>query len=118
MRIHPAPLLACTLAIAALGGPALAGPSLNTVEVRVSSEGLDLTSQAGAEQFLQRLSQAATQACGGAPDSSPLVKDAARRFRQCRLTAVAVAVGNSRSPKVWRAFTATLQADSRRLAAF
>jgi UrcA family protein len=118
MRIRPIPLLACTLALAAFGRPALADPGLSRVEVHVSSEGLDLASQAGADQFLQRLSRAATEACGGAPDGSPLIKRPVRKFRQCRIAALAAAVAGSRSRMVWREFGATLEAESVRLAGF
>jgi len=101
-------LLPCALAIGALGaGPALAGPTINTVEIRVSSAGLDLNTRAGADQFLLRLWRAATAACGGLPDTSPLVKEPNRAFRLCRAKALTEALANSHSPWLTRQIAVT-----------
>jgi UrcA family protein len=78
---------------------------LTTIQIRVSSKGLDLTTEAGATQFLDRLSRAASAACGGYPDPSPIITDAPRRFRLCREKAVAGAVAQSQSELLKRQLT-------------
>ena len=118
MRFRPAPLLACALALTALGRPALADPGLNKTEIRVSSEGLDLATQAGADQYLERLARAAAKVCGETRDTSPVVRDAARKFRHCQAMALTETVGRSRSSMVRREFAAKLEAGSLRLAKF
>jgi UrcA family protein len=113
MRICPAPLLACSLILTGIGGPALADPGVNRVEIRVSSHGLDLTKPEGAEQFLQRLSRAATTACGETRDTSPLLQGGARRFRRCQTAALSTAVAGSRSEMVLRTFAARRAGENR-----
>lgn len=112
--------LAAALAIAACGdaaGPAQARSNLTTIQIRVSSAGMDLTTEAGADAFLKRLSRAATNACGGYPDSSPHITDAQQRFRACRAKALAGAVEQSQSAMLQRRFAARLNAATPRLAA-
>jgi len=114
--MHISRLLACVLAVAGYGLSAQAGP-IGAVQVRVSTEGLDLTTTAGADAALARLSRAATQACGGTPDGSPLINNAARKFELCRARAVAGAVAQSRSPVLQTRFAASHEGQVLRLAA-
>ncbi|WP_372781772.1 UrcA family protein [Phenylobacterium sp.] len=112
MTRHLALFAAAAAVMAALSCPASAAradPRSETVSIRVSSEGLDLTTAAGADHFLDRLSKAAILACG-APDFSPLMKDARRDLRHCRAVALAGAAARSRWPLVPRRFAARPEA--------
>jgi UrcA family protein len=107
---------ASAIAVSSLGAhSAKAGPHMETVSIRVSSEGLDLTSPSGADEFLKRLSRAAHKACG-APDFSPLMTGADRDLRDCRAHALADAVAQSHWPLVHRQFAARPEARIVRLA--
>ena len=113
-------LMACALTLAASGGGvAAAAPAagLNQVEIRVSSDGLDLATQAGADQFLQRLYRAATLACGSTPDASPLVANPVQKFEFCRANAIAEAIEQSRAPLIRRQVPGIRQNPTRRMAA-
>ena len=118
MSKHLSLVLAFASAIAASSfgaGAANAGPHMETVSIPVSSEGLDLTSPTGADEFIRRLSRAASKACG-TPDFSPLMADAARDLRGCRAHALADAVTQSHWPLVHRQFAARPEARLVRLA--
>ncbi len=113
-------LATCAFTLAASGGGlAAAAPAggPNQVEIRVSSDGLDLTTQAGADQFLQRLYRAATIACGTTPDASPLVANPVRKFEFCRANAIADAIDQSRAPLIRRQVPSVRQNPARRMAA-
>jgi UrcA family protein len=107
MQRHISLLVAAALGASALAPAAHAEPDVRTMSVRVTSAGLDLTTEAGAGLFLKRLSRAATEACGGQPDSSPLATSAAKRFETCRSEALSTAVVRSASPLVQRLYAAT-----------
>jgi UrcA family protein len=115
--MHISRLLACVLVAVGFGVSAQAGPSIATVQVRVSTEDLDLTTAAGAQAVLARLSRAATAACGGTPDGSPLIRNAVQKFELCRARAVAGAVAQSQSPVLQTQFAATREGQILRLAA-
>jgi UrcA family protein len=106
-------LIAGLLAAAGLGPVVHARPDVRTVQVRVSSAGLDLTTEAGAGVYLKRLARAATAACGGQPDHSPLVFASEKRFQACRTRALADVV--ARSPPIVQRHYAAAQ-DGVRLA--
>jgi len=109
MRQAPIPLLVlATLGFAAFGPAAHAQlePATTTVQVTVSSAGLDLGTPAGAKAYLDRLTRAAGRACGGRADSDPLFQGAAQAFQLCRTEAVAGAIAHSRSPLLRQQFAA------------
>jgi len=110
MNRHICLLIASLLSAAALAPAAHAGPDVRTVQVRVSSAGLDLTTEAGAGLYLKRLARAATAACGGQPDYSPLVLSSEKRFQACRAKALADGVAQSASPMVQRQYAAAQDA--------
>lgn len=117
MRISIALLIS---AATILGGrcPALAEPIYpkETLTVRVSTAGLDLSTDAGARQLLGRLSQAATKVCGGRPDIQPLHMREYARFKACRAQAMARAVAQANAPTLERQFAGTLEARSLHMA--
>jgi UrcA family protein len=108
-------LLACVLVVAGSGLPAQAGP-IGVAQVRVGTDDLDLTTARGAQAALVRLSRAATAACGGAPDRSPLIRKAGPKFELCRAKAVARAVEQANSPVLSRQFAASHEGQTLRLA--
>jgi UrcA family protein len=115
-------LLAAVALAAAVAQPALSQThspvGSATVQLRVSSQGLDLTTEAGAAQFLQRLSHAASQVCGGPPDASPLrPNNAARIYRQCQDKALSDVVAQSQWPLVRQQYAADRHVGSAHLAA-
>ena len=80
-------------------------PQPVTIQVRVSTEGLDMSSDAGARAFLGRISRAAGKACGGSqPEVSALMVAQARAFQGCRRGALAATVAQSRSSALQRVF--------------
>lgn len=112
--------LAAALAIATIGSatsPAQAETNPTTVEVRVNSAGLDLTTEAGADEFLKRLSRAASRACGGRPDVGPLILEARGRFEDCHAKAVSAAVEQANSAVLDRRFVSSPDAAYLKLAA-
>jgi UrcA family protein len=120
MRSYSMFVAAC--AVVAIAQPALsetyAGPGETKVQMRVTSQGLDLTTEAGAAQFVKRLSQAASQVCGGHPDLSPYrAHDAARGYRQCQDKALSDVVAQSQWPLVRQQYAAIHDVGSARLAA-
>jgi UrcA family protein len=120
MRSYSMLIAAC--AMVAIGQPALSqtyvGPGVITVQQKVSSQGLDLTTEAGAAQFVKRLSHAASAVCGGHPDPSPLrANDAARDYRQCQEKALSEVVAQSQWPLVQQQYAAARHDGSARLAA-
>ena len=97
--------LVCATAPAQAQAQAQAQPQPVTIQVRVSTEGLDMSSDAGARAFLGRLSRAAVKACGGSqPEVSALMVEQARAFQGCRRGALAGAVAQSRSSALQRVF--------------
>jgi UrcA family protein len=111
VRQHLSIAAVCLLALGASATGAQAGSlSHTTNEVRVSSKGLDLTTEGGAAEYLVRLSRAAASVCGEYPDPSPLAVHASQRFAACRETALAAAVAKSQSELLKRQFAAR-QAD-------
>ena len=115
-------MLTAACAAIAIAQPALsethAGPAITTVQMRVTSQGLDLTTEADAAQYLKRLSHAAAQVCGGRPDVSPLrVHDATRIYRQCQDKALSDVVAQSQWPLVQQQYAADRDVGSARLAA-
>lgn len=121
MRSYSMLIAACAVA-GAIAQPALsetaARPGMTKVELRVTSQGLDLTTEAGAAQFLKRLSHAAAQVCGGHPDASPVrAQDAARIYRQCQDKALSDVVAQSQWPLVHEQYAAARDVGSARVAA-
>jgi UrcA family protein len=110
------PLLIASVLTLAAGLPAHAAP-IEIVQVRVSSAGLDLSTEVGADQFLQRLTDAAASACGGGPKPSTFPHEAMQAFRTCRAKAVAGAVAQSQSALLRQQFAATGGGRVQRLAA-
>jgi len=110
MQRHIPLLVIAALSAGALAPAAQAAPDVRTVSVRVTSAGLDLTTEAGAAVYLKRLARAATEACGGQPDYSPLATSGAKRFEACRGRALSTAVAQSASPLVQRRYAATQDA--------
>jgi len=81
------------------GAPTNAGPV--SVLVRVSSHDLDLSSEAGADMFVRRLSSAINRACNDRlPDAPPSMLARSDGFRACRATALSSATNKVRSPLV------------------
>jgi UrcA family protein len=115
MRHH----LLIPIAAIVLGGASdsVSQPSIQTVSVTVSTAGYDLNTAEGADALLKRLSWAATKACGGGPDSSPIVLRARQRYRACQVKALEAAVAQSRSELLKVRFARSQEAQPRRLAA-
>lgn len=92
-----------------------AGPE--TVNVVVSTKGLDLTSQKAARRLLRRLARAASAACGESEAESPLLPpDVRRDYRRCRADALADVVARSNIPELQRQYAATREGQRLRLA--
>ena len=73
------------------------------VQVVVSARGLDLSSDAGADQFLSRLSHAVSRACDDRPKDGPRLMIARSvAFHACRAHALEEARNLVRSPAVKR----------------
>jgi UrcA family protein len=104
--------------VAATGTAAAAGPldppagaadgrAPAKVMVIVSSHGLDLTSDAGADQFLGRLTAAVNRACDDRPSDGPaLTLTRSAGFRACASQALGTAMSYVRSPVVKQRYAA------------
>jgi len=111
-------LAAALIAAAGLAGAAAAGPldardgepgghSPVKVLVIVSSQGLDLTGEVGAERFLGRLTAAVSAACDDRPTDGPaLTMTRSSGFKSCRAQALQTAMTYVRSPLVKRRYAA------------
>lgn len=121
-------LVAALVAAAGLAGTAAAG-SLDPrdgepgghgpvkVLVIVSSHGLDLASDAGAERFLGRLTAAVTAACDDRQTDGPaLTMTRTGGIDSCRAQALEMAMTYVHSPIVKRRYSAMEAKDSLRLA--
>ena len=111
-------LAAALVAAVAFAGAAAAGPLDSRpgnpgghgpvkVLVTVSSQGLDLTSEAGADRFLGRLTAAVNTACDDRPTYGPRLSIARTAgFTTCRGQALHAAMTYVRSPTVRRRYAA------------
>ena len=120
-------LAAALIAAAGLAGAAVAG-SLDVrsgnpggqgpvrVLVIVSSRGLDLSSDAGADHFFGRLSAAVNAACDDRSNGPPLTTARRAGFQTCRAQALQEAMTYVRSPIVKRRYAAIELKDNLRLA--
>jgi UrcA family protein len=87
------------------------------VLVIVSSHGLDLGSDAGANQFLDRLNAAVTRACDDRPADGPaMMMTRTTGFYECRSKALQTAMTYVHSPLVKRRYAAIEARDGLRLA--
>jgi UrcA family protein len=84
--------------LAAAACAALAGAAHAEQRVAVSTQGLDLSTPAGAKAFYSRLSHAVIAACGGAPTSFFTSEE--ERFQACYQTAMDQAVAQAHAPLV------------------
>jgi UrcA family protein len=106
-------LIAAAIAAEAAGGPldpplgAPGGHGPVKVLVKVSSRGLDLTSEAGADQFLARLNAMVNRACDDRPTDGPMLALArSPGFYACRSEALQTAMTYVHSPIVRRRYAA------------
>jgi UrcA family protein len=99
--------------IAALGSSvsAFAAPNADAVAVKVSSVGLDLSSNAGARAMFRRLSVASEQACGVEAEFDALHAGA---FRVCYRHALSNAVRALNQPAVTHVYVALYPRDAAR----
>jgi len=88
--------LVLAAACAALSSSVLAGIAHAEQRVVVSTEGLDLSTQAGAKAFYSRLSHAVVDGCGGAPTS--FLGSEEERFQACYKAAMDEAVAKAHAP--------------------
>ena len=90
----------------ATASPLAAHPALRpeTVNVVVSTKGLDLTTEKGVRRLLKRLARGASTACAEAITDSPLLPQARRDFLRCRAKALADVVARSDLPQLQRQF--------------
>ncbi len=120
-------LAAALVATAGLAGAAAAGPldvrpgdpgghGPVKVLVIVSSRGLDLGSDAGADRFLGRLGAAITAACDDRSYGPPLTVSHSAEFQTCRDQALQEAMTYVRSPLVKRRFAVAQLKNTLRLA--
>jgi UrcA family protein len=124
MQLFAAALIAAAgIAGAAFGGPLDPGPGVPgghgpvKVMVIVSSHGLDLTSSAGADRFLDRLTAAVNRACNDRPaDGQPLMVARTAGFDVCRAQALETAMTYVHSPTVRRRYAAIESRNDLRLA--
>ena len=85
-------VLAAAAALATLAGAAQAET------LKVSTQGLDLSTTAGAKTFYSRLSHAVIGACGGAPTA--FFSSDEERFQACYKAAMDEAVAQAKAPLV------------------
>ena len=83
-----------------LGEPTNAGPVVR--EILLARAGLNLTTAADADIFLQRLSAGITRACDAQPGLAAPGEDRAEAFRACREGALRDAIARIHSPMVHR----------------
>jgi len=97
------------------GAPGGHGPA--KALVTITSHGLDLTSDAGADRFLGRLTAAVNRACDDRPNDGPwLALARSTGFQACRRQALQAAMTYVHSPVVRRRFAAIEAEDNLRLA--
>ena len=121
-------LAAALIAAVGIAGAAVAGPldampgapgghSPVKVLVIVSSHGLDLTSDAGAGKFLDRLTGAVNRACDDRPTDGPALSlGRTSDFYDCRNQALEAAMTYVHSPIVKRRYAANEARGRMRLA--
>lgn len=83
--------------------------------LKVSTQGLDLSTPAGAKAFYSRLSHAVIDACGGAPTN--FFASDEERFQACYKTAMDQAVTQARAPLVAQLYAGKRIEPAARLAA-
>lgn len=96
------------------GAPGGHGPI--KVLVIVSSHGLNLASEAGADQFLQRLDTAINRACDDRPTSGVFALDRSDQFHACRAKALETAMAYVHSPFVKQRYAEMRRRDEFHLA--
>lgn len=106
---------ALAIVLAALIAPAAFSEEQHGLTARVSYAGVDLASEAGAEEMLARIDRAARRVCPAEP-LGPLELGQRDAERVCRQNAVRRAVTALNSPLVTSLHAARLE-DSRRYAA-
>ncbi|HEX4712576.1 UrcA family protein [Phenylobacterium sp.] len=115
-------LAAACLAGAAVADPVAAEPGApgghgpDKVLVIVSSHGLDLSSEAGADQFIRRLDMAIIQACDDRPKSGAFALGRSAQFHACRAKALETAMAYVHSPIVKQRYADMRRSDELRLA--
>jgi UrcA family protein len=96
------------------GAPGGHGPV--KVLVVVSSHGLNLSSEAGADLFIRRLDGAVNRACNDRPKSGAFALDRSAQFHACRAKALETAMAYVHSPMVRQRYAAMRTSDDLRLA--
>ncbi len=106
--IGPAILLAVALCAGELLSPAVAGePDFDRVELKVTAAGLDLSTAQGAGSFLERLTVAAENACGGQGHLPELAI-----YKHCYSQAIVNAVRTINQPVLIRAYVARFPSEA------
>jgi|KBSMisStaDraftv2_1062788.scaffolds.fasta_scaffold132219_3 UrcA family protein len=117
-----AALAAAYFATAAVANPlapfpgAPGGHTPVKVLVIVSSHGLNLSSEVGAEQFIYRLDTAINRACHDRPTSGAFALSRSRQFHACRAEALETAMTYVHSPIVKRRYAEVRTSDELHLA--
>jgi UrcA family protein len=117
---------AALLAATCLAGAAVADPLAPTrgapggggpvkVLVIVSSQGLNLSTEVGADQFIRRLDTAINRACNDRPESGIFALGRSAQFHACRAKALETAMAYVHSPIVRQRYAAR-RSDELRLA--
>jgi UrcA family protein len=96
------------------GAPGQHGPV--KVLVIVSSHGLDLSSEAGADLFISRLDTAVNRACDDRPNSGAFTLGRSAEFHACRAKALETAMAYIHSPVVRQRYAVMRRSDELRLA--
>jgi UrcA family protein len=84
--------------------------------VIVSSHGLDLSSEAGADLFIGRLDTAVNRACDDRPASGVFTLTRSEGFQACRAKALETAMAYVRSPLVRQRYAQIRTSNELRLA--
>lgn len=119
--------IAALLAAACVTGAAAAQPLTPTrgapgqhgpvkVLVIVSSHGLDLSSEAGANLFIDRLDTAVNRACDDRPTSGAFTLGRSAEFHACRAKALESAMAYVHAPAVRQRYAEMRKSDELRLA--
>jgi UrcA family protein len=122
-----AQIAACAVAAACLATTAFADPLAPDpgapgrhgpikVLVIVSSHGLNLSTEAGADLFMRRIETAIDRACNDRPQSGALVLDRSDHFHACRAKALESAMAYVHSPLVRHRYAQLRRADQVRVA--
>lgn len=96
------------------GAPGGHGPV--KVLVIVSSHGLDLSGEAGADQFIHRLDTAIDRACHDRPTSGAFALGRSGKFQTCRAEALETAMTYVHSPMVKQRYAQMRRSDELHLA--